>query len=240
MLPMMIIPLHQSMMGVLEDQLTMEDVDIDLADHLVDLEKNIENPPMIIIASDDEDGDEEEEYPKEILISDDDDDEDTDSVVFSNISSKNLVPPEVPQMPKVNQCIPRNPEVPPAPVAPAGGQANQPMVFCASFALKKDARHWWMTVQMRRNVTNMSWQDFVTEFREIYYNRETLAAQQDEFNSMKQGSMTVLEAVKKFEQLARMCPKLIPTETEKDKETRAQIFKAKKEERAMLKQSQPN
>ncbi|GMN64650.1 hypothetical protein TIFTF001_033720 [Ficus carica] len=115
----------------------------------------------------------------------------------------------------------------------------------------------------------------------MYYNKEILAAQQDEFNSMKQGSMTVMEAVKKFEQLACLCPKLIPNETEKvrrmmkmfqtdiakqvnvgsspptlvsdcisrairakywinqDKEVRAQIFKAKKEDKAVVKQLQP-
>ncbi|GMN21932.1 hypothetical protein TIFTF001_049561 [Ficus carica] len=137
-----------------------------------------------------------------------------------------------------------------------------------------------MTVQMRRDVANMSWQDFVAKFRTMYYNREILVAQQDEFNSLKQGSMTVLEAVKKFEQLARLCPELVPNETEKvrrmmkmfrtniakqvsagsspptlvadcisqairaeywinqDKEARAQIFKAKKEEKAVVKQTQ--
>ncbi|GMN60094.1 hypothetical protein TIFTF001_029177 [Ficus carica] len=95
------------------------------------------------------------------------------------------------------------------------GLSEQEKVLCASFALKKDARHWWMTVQMRRNVTNMSWQDFVTEFRMIYYNQEILTAQQDEFNSFRQGSMTVMEAVKKFEQLTRLCPELVPNETEK-------------------------
>ncbi|GMN58256.1 hypothetical protein TIFTF001_027358 [Ficus carica] len=115
----------------------------------------------------------------------------------------------------------------------------------------------------------------------MYYNSEILTAQQDEFTSMKQGSMTVLEAVKKFEQLARLCPELIPNETTKvkrmmkmfrtdiakqvsagsspptlvsdcisrairdeywinqDKEARAQIFKAKKEEKAVVKQFQP-
>nr|GMN67911.1 hypothetical protein TIFTF001_036972 [Ficus carica] len=50
-------------------------------------------------------------------------------------------------------------------------------VLCASFALKKNAQHWWMTVQMHRNVATMSLQDFVTEFRAMYYNREVLAAQ---------------------------------------------------------------
>ncbi|GMN69550.1 hypothetical protein TIFTF001_038595 [Ficus carica] len=175
----------------------------------------------------------------------------------------NPQPPVVTQMPEVNQRIPQNPEVQLALAAPAGLQANPPMVredllyerfrrmkapefegltdpmkadnwlidiqlildfmgltehekvLCASFALKKDARHWWMTVQIRRNVATMSWQDFVTEFRAIYYNREILAAQQDEFNSIRQGSMTVLEAVKKFKQLARICSELVPNEKKK-------------------------
>ncbi|GMN68986.1 hypothetical protein TIFTF001_038035 [Ficus carica] len=115
----------------------------------------------------------------------------------------------------------------------------------------------------------------------MYYNRDILAAQQDEFNSFRQGSMTVMEAVKKFEQLTRLCSELIPNETEKvrrmmrmfrtdiakqvsagsnpptlvsdcisrairveywinqDKETRAQIFKAKNEEKAIIKHPQP-
>nr|GMN19706.1 hypothetical protein TIFTF001_048653 [Ficus carica] len=131
---------------------------------------------------------------------------------------------------------------------------EQEKVLCASFALKNDARHWWMTVQMCRDVTTMSWQDFVAEFRTMYYNREVLAVQQDEFANLKQGTMTVMEAVKKFEQLARLCPELVPNETEKvrrmlkmfrtdiakqDMEARAQIFKAKKEEKAIVKQMQP-
>ncbi|GMN48243.1 hypothetical protein TIFTF001_017411 [Ficus carica] len=95
------------------------------------------------------------------------------------------------------------------------GLSGQEKVLYASFALKKDARRWWMTVQMLRNMTTMSWQDFVTEFRAMYYNREILTAQQDEFNSFRQGSMTVMEAIKKFEQLARLCPELLPNETEK-------------------------
>ncbi|GMN71628.1 hypothetical protein TIFTF001_051861 [Ficus carica] len=95
------------------------------------------------------------------------------------------------------------------------GLTEQEKVLCASFVLKKDAQHWWMTVQMRRNVTTMSWQDFMIEFRAMYFNREILTTQQNEFNSFRQGSMTVLEAVKKFEQLARLCPELVPNETEK-------------------------
>ncbi|GMN73574.1 hypothetical protein TIFTF001_053716 [Ficus carica] len=94
------------------------------------------------------------------------------------------------------------------------GLTEHEKVLCASFASKKDARHRWRTVQMRRNVTNMDWQDFVAEFSTMYSNGEILAVQQDEFTSFKQGSMS-------------------------DKEARVQIFKAKKEEKAMEKQLQP-
>ena len=65
------------------------------------------------------------------------------------------------------------------------GLTEQEKLLCASFALKKDARHWWMTIQMRKDIANMSWQDFVAEFRMMYYNSEILVAQQDEFNSLK-------------------------------------------------------
>ncbi|GMN70172.1 hypothetical protein TIFTF001_039215 [Ficus carica] len=230
-----------------------------------------------------------------------------DQISRANVVSpqRNPVPPVVPQVPEGHQEAPRNVEVPLAPIgAPEFEGPTDPIeadnwlidiqiildfmgltehekVMCASFILDKDARHWWMTVQMCRNITTMSWQDFVIEFRAMYYNREILAAQQDEFNSFRQGSMTVMEAVKKFEQLARLCPELVPNETEKvrrmmkmfrtdiakqvsagsspptlvsncisrairaeywinqDKEARAQIFKAKKEEKAVAKQSQP-
>ncbi|GMN63759.1 hypothetical protein TIFTF001_032830 [Ficus carica] len=188
---------------------------------------------------------------------------------------ENLIPPVVPQVPEVHQEIPRSAEVS---LAPVGIQANPPWVredllyerfrrmkvpefegpadpieadnwlmdvqlildfmrlskqekvLCASFALKKDARHWRMTVQMHKN---------------------------DEFNSFRQGSMTVMEAVKKFEQLARLCLELVQNETEKAKrmmrmfqidiakkvsagnrEAWAQVFKARKEERAIVKHPQ--
>ncbi|GMN21059.1 hypothetical protein TIFTF001_048827 [Ficus carica] len=169
----------------------------------------------------------------------------------------NPVPPVAPQVPEVHQEVP---------LAPAGPQRNPPLIredllyerFRRMKAPKfegttdpiKDARHWWRTVQMRRNVANMGWQDFVAEF------------------------------INKFEQLARLCPKLIPNEKEKvrrmmkmfrteiakqvsagsspptlvadcisrairaeywinqDKEARVQIFKAKKEEKAVEKQIQ--
>ncbi|GMN22030.1 hypothetical protein TIFTF001_040160 [Ficus carica] len=130
-------------------------------------------------------------------------------------------------MPEVQPEIPRNVEVP---LALAEVQINPPLVredlLYERFRRMKTpefegstdpiaADNWLINIQMRRDVTTMSWQDFVTEFRTIYYNGEILASQQDEFTNLKQGSMTVMEAIKKFEQLARLCPELVPSETEK-------------------------
>ncbi|GMN72009.1 hypothetical protein TIFTF001_052758, partial [Ficus carica] len=92
---------------------------------------------------------------------------------------------------------------------------DQEKVLCASFMLRKDARLWWETVQLQRDVTEMTWEDFVEEFKEKYFNTEVMEAQQDEFDKFRQGNLSVAEAVKKFEQLARLCPHLISSERDK-------------------------
>ncbi|KAL5540684.1 hypothetical protein UlMin_043336 [Ulmus minor] len=88
-------------------------------------------------------------------------------------------------------------------------------VLCATYVLKKDARYWWETVKMRRNVQDMTWDEFIVEFNQKYYNRMAMRAQQNEFINIKQGSMSVTEAVRKFDQLAQLCPYLVPTEEER-------------------------
>ncbi|GMN64787.1 hypothetical protein TIFTF001_033878 [Ficus carica] len=92
---------------------------------------------------------------------------------------------------------------------------DQEKVFCASYVMKKDARYWWETVQMRRNVLEMTWNDFIQEFNDKLYNRMAMKAQQNEFKNIKQGTMSVTEVVRKFDQLARLCPHLVPTEDER-------------------------
>ncbi|KAL5559637.1 hypothetical protein UlMin_035848 [Ulmus minor] len=92
---------------------------------------------------------------------------------------------------------------------------DQERVACASFMLKKGARHWWTTVKLTRNVEAMTWANFLREFEHKYYNSAILRAQQDEFLNLKQGSMTVVEAVNKFEQLSRLCPFMVRTEEER-------------------------
>ncbi|GMN22586.1 hypothetical protein TIFTF001_050220 [Ficus carica] len=93
--------------------------------------------------------------------------------------------------------------------------SDQEKILCASFVLKKDARLWWETVQIRWDVTQMTWEDFVDEFKEKYFNIEDMEAQQDELSNFRQGNLSVAEAVQKFEQLARLCPHIFSSERDK-------------------------
>ena len=45
----------------------------------------------------------------------------------------------------------------------------------------------------------MTWGEFVGEFNQKYYNQAAMRAKQNEFLNLKQGNMTVIEAVTKFE-----------------------------------------
>ena len=60
----------------------------------------------------------------------------------------------------------------------------------------------------------MTWKEFWEEFNAKYYDIIGLWAQQNEFNNLKQGDMTVTEACCKLDLLARLCPLLVPTEME--------------------------
>ncbi|KAL5544958.1 hypothetical protein UlMin_008742 [Ulmus minor] len=51
---------------------------------------------------------------------------------------------------------------------------DQERVACASYMLRKGARHWWSTVKLTRDVNIMSWADFIGEFNQKYYNSAIL------------------------------------------------------------------
>ncbi|GMN32694.1 hypothetical protein TIFTF001_044712 [Ficus carica] len=135
--------------------------------------------------------------------------------------------PAAPEIPDADPVIPENPIAPEVPLAPLAVPPaplvilnflkldDQEKVLYASFMLRKDARLWWETVQIWRDVTQMTWEDFVDEFKEKYFNTDVMEAQQDEFNNFRQGNLSVAEAVKKFEQLAHLCPHLISSERDK-------------------------
>ncbi|GMN63047.1 hypothetical protein TIFTF001_032125 [Ficus carica] len=48
---------------------------------------------------------------------------------------------------------------------------EQEKVLCAFYVMKKDAYYWWDTVSMRRNVLEMTLNNFILKFNEKFYNR---------------------------------------------------------------------
>jgi len=63
----------------------------------------------------------------------------------------------------------------------------------------------------------ITWAEFVEEFNRKFVNPTAINAQQMEFLTLKQDGITVATAVKKFEQLARLCPYLVPTKEQRVK-----------------------
>ncbi|GMN30853.1 hypothetical protein TIFTF001_046458 [Ficus carica] len=88
-------------------------------------------------------------------------------------------------------------------------------VKCASYCLMDDARIWWEGIELSRDISQMIWEDFVQEFNEQYFNMSVTREHYDEFNNFRQGNLSVTEAVKRFNQLARLRPHMVPNEQER-------------------------
>ena len=91
-------------------------------------------------------------------------------------------------------------------------------IICVAYMLKKEVRYWWESFKTRKNIWEMSWADFIYEFNKHFFNPTTLNTQQTEFLNFKQDNMTVADAVRKFERLAKLCPYLVPTAGTEGKE----------------------
>ncbi|GMN31817.1 hypothetical protein TIFTF001_049720 [Ficus carica] len=88
-------------------------------------------------------------------------------------------------------------------------------VKCASYCLMDDARIWWEGIELSRDISQMIWENFIQEFNEQYFNMSVTREHYDEFNNFRQGNLSVTEAVKRFNQLARLCPHMVPNEQER-------------------------
>ncbi|GMN29464.1 hypothetical protein TIFTF001_047942 [Ficus carica] len=88
-------------------------------------------------------------------------------------------------------------------------------VKCASYCWMDDARIWWEGIELSRDISQMIWEDFIQEFNEQYFNMSVTREHYDEFNNFRQGNLSVTEAVKRFNQLARLCPHMVPNEQER-------------------------
>ena len=94
------------------------------------------------------------------------------------------------------------------------GLTENEKVKCASYCLMDDARIWWEGIELSRGISQMTWEDFIQEFNEQYFNMSVTRVYYDEFNNFHQGNLSVTEAVKRFNQLARLCPHMVLNEEE--------------------------
>jgi len=66
-------------------------------------------------------------------------------------------------------------------------------VDCATQLLLDGAMTWWETIQLRRATKTLSWDDFKTEFENQYYSKYHRKMKEQEFLSLRQEGMPVLE-----------------------------------------------
>ena len=57
-------------------------------------------------------------------------------------------------------------------------------VKCATYMFRKDARTWWDVISQTRDVSTLSWEDFVRLFNEKYYNEAVRQAKAEEFTTL--------------------------------------------------------
>ncbi|KAL5574889.1 hypothetical protein UlMin_016588 [Ulmus minor] len=79
----------------------------------------------------------------------------------------------------------------------------------------KDARYWWDVAKQTRDLTTLSWTEFVQMFNRKYFSPTVLLYKEAEFNNLQQGNLSVDEVVRQFDQLARFCPHLVSTDNDR-------------------------
>ena len=81
--------------------------------------------------------------------------------------------------------------------------------------LLKDARFWWDVVRQNLNAEALVWEEFKVVFNRKYFHSAILQGKFEEFKTLCQGNLSVTEAIRRFDQLARSVPHLVIEERER-------------------------
>ena len=90
--------------------------------------------------------------------------------------------------------------------------SKEEKVICASFMLRGNAGHWWDTMRSIEDITVMTWDRFKDLFQNKYFTAPVCAIKMNEFIQLRQGTMTVGEYIRKFEQLSRFATHMVNTD----------------------------
>ena len=85
----------------------------------------------------------------------------------------------------------------------------------ATFRLEGESHIWWDWVKVSRDPETMTWREFRDLFMDKFFPASARHAKDREFLELKQGSMTVLEYVAKFNKLAHFRNDYVATEMAK-------------------------
>ena len=85
----------------------------------------------------------------------------------------------------------------------------------AAFQLEGEAQVWWNCVKTSRDLEAMTWSKFQELFIGKYFPDTTRHPKAHEFLSLKQGTMTVMEYVARFTELARFADDYVATDMAK-------------------------
>ena len=81
----------------------------------------------------------------------------------------------------------------------------------AAFQLEGETQVWWNWAKTSRDLEAMTWEEFHDLFMGKYFPDTTRHAKAQEFLEMKQGTMTVLECMARFTELARYADDYVAT-----------------------------
>ena len=85
----------------------------------------------------------------------------------------------------------------------------------AAFQLEGESQVWWDWVKNSRNLEAMTWEEFLELFMGKYFPAPARHEKSWEFLELKQGTMTVLNYVDKFIELARFADEYVATKMDK-------------------------
>jgi len=85
-------------------------------------------------------------------------------------------------------------------------------VDCATQFLSEDAMTWWETIQLRKATKTLSWDDLKKEFENQYYSKYHRKMKEQEYLTLRQERMSVLEYERRFHDLSLFAPHYIPSE----------------------------
>ncbi|KAL2541676.1 Uncharacterized protein Adt_02654 [Abeliophyllum distichum] len=93
---------------------------------------------------------------------------------------------------------------------------DQKKVTCATFMLKKGARRWWdSTARSKIHGHTWTWNEFKEIFLKKYFPTSIRNQKEAEFLTLTQGSISLTEYERKFEDLSHYAPTFVDTEEKK-------------------------